>query len=67
MEENPSSVLIVILVIDGSSEGSNPCKGSNPCQQRVMAVVKTATTSAMKLAEGSGNGKFEQQRMWMRQ
>ena len=34
MEEIPSSVLMVILIVDGSSEGNSPCR------PRTMAVVK---------------------------
>jgi hypothetical protein len=60
MYEISSSVLMVILIIDGSSEGSNPCNGSNPCQQRAMAIVKAVATSVIMMAEGGGDGKVEQ-------
>jgi hypothetical protein len=54
MEEIPSSILMVVLIIDDSGEGSNPCL------RRAMAVVKTAAASAMTMVEGGSNSKVEQ-------
>jgi hypothetical protein len=60
MEEIPSSVLMVILIVDGRSEGSNQC------WWRVMAIVKVVVASAMTMAEGGDDGKVEQRQMWQK-
>ncbi len=47
---------MIIRIVDGSSKGSNPFKGSNPCCMRATTVVEVVVASAMTMAEPGGDG-----------